>query len=89
MAEPFVVRREVDRGPAADHLRLPDDPEKILRWMGTEATAEPHPGGLYLVKGIGSGHTAEAGSREVMPVHRLAYSFGWKGDGTICRRARA
>jgi hypothetical protein len=25
------------------------DPEKILRWMGTEAQLDPHPGGLYLV----------------------------------------
>jgi hypothetical protein len=28
--------------------RLPD-PEKILRWMGTEAQVDPQPGGRYLV----------------------------------------
>jgi uncharacterized protein YndB with AHSA1/START domain len=31
------------------------DPEKILRWMGTEATVEPHLGGLYLVNVTGKG----------------------------------
>jgi hypothetical protein len=25
------------------------DPEKILRWMGTEAQVDPQPGGRYLV----------------------------------------
>jgi uncharacterized protein YndB with AHSA1/START domain len=46
--------------------------------MGTEATTEAHPGGLYLLKGVG-GRVARGAFREVVPVHRLAYSFGWEG----------
>ena len=49
--------------------------------MGTEATTEAHPGGLYLVKGVGDrARVARGAFREVVPVHRLAYSFGWEGD---------
>ena len=55
------------------------DPEKILRWMGTEAQLEPEPGGLYLVNVTGA-RFARGSFREVVPVHRLAYSFGWDGS---------
>ena len=54
-------------------------PEKIISWMGAEATTEAHPGGLYLVKGVGNTMVARGAFREVVPVHRLAYSFGWDG----------
>jgi len=46
--------------------------------MGTDATLEPHPGGLYLVN-VGGKHIARGEFTEVIPVHRLAYSFGWEG----------
>src|SRR3979411_392600 len=49
MNEPLVVRREVQiAAPPATVFAFLTDPQKILRWMGTEATTEPHPGGLYL-----------------------------------------
>ena len=51
--------------------------------MGAEATTEPHPGGLYLVKGVGGGRGARGSFREVVPVHRLAYSFGWEGSEAV------
>ena len=50
-----------------------------MRWMGTEAKAEPHLDGLYLVNVSGK-NTAEGRFTEVIPVHRLAYSFGWQED---------
>jgi uncharacterized protein YndB with AHSA1/START domain len=46
--------------------------------MGTEATVEPHPDGLYLVN-INGKDIARRRFTEVIPVHRLAYSFGWDG----------
>ncbi len=58
------------------------DPEKILRWMGTEAQLEPQPGGLYLVNVTGA-RFARGSFREVVPVHRLAYSFGWDGSEVV------
>ncbi len=45
------------------------DPEKIVRWMGTEAQVEPQPGGLYLVNVTGA-RFARGAFREVVPVHR-------------------
>jgi uncharacterized protein YndB with AHSA1/START domain len=83
MDESLVVRRETHiAAPPATVFAFLTDPEKILRWMGTEATAETHPGGLYLVKGIG-GRNARGAFREVVPVHRLAYSFGWEGNEAV------
>ena len=79
MTDAFVVRRETQiAAPPATVFAYLTDPQKILSWMGMEANTEPHPGGLYLVKGVGErGHAARGAFREVVPVHRLAYSFGW------------
>ena len=54
MADPLVVQREVQiAAPRATVFAFLTDPERILSWLGTEAKTEPHPGGLYLVKGVG------------------------------------
>jgi uncharacterized protein YndB with AHSA1/START domain len=83
MQEALIVRREqhVPAPPAAVFALL-TDPEKILRWMGTEAQVEPQPGGLYLVNVTGA-RVARGSFREVVPVHRLAYSFGWDGSEAV------
>ena len=55
MSESLVVRRETQiAAPPATVFAFLTDPEKILSWMGSEATTEMHPGGLYLLKGVGS-----------------------------------
>ena len=83
MTEPLVVRRETHiAAPPATVFAFLTDPEKILSWMGTEAKTEMHPGGLYLLKGV-NGRVARGAFREVVPVHRLAYSFGWEGDEEV------
>lgn len=86
MDERLVVRRETEiAAPPATVFAFLTDPERILSWMGAEATTEPHPGGLYLIKDVGGrgGRTARGAFREVVPVHRLAYSFGWEGDEEV------
>jgi uncharacterized protein YndB with AHSA1/START domain len=86
MTEAFVVRRETQiAAPPATVFAFLTDPEKILNWMGTEAKTEVHPGGLYLIKGVGGAHArvARGAFREVVPVHRLAYNFGWEGDHEV------
>ena len=83
MQEALVVRRETHiQAPPAAVFALLTDPEKILRWMGTEAQLEPQPGGLYRVN-VTSTHVARGSFREVVPVHRLAYSFGWDGSQVV------
>jgi uncharacterized protein YndB with AHSA1/START domain len=85
MAEAFVVRRETQiAAPPATVFAYLTDPDKIMRWMGHEAVTEPQPGGLYLIKSIGNdSRTARGTFREVVPVHRLAYSFGWEGRDDV------
>ena len=79
MTEPLIVRREVQiAAPPATVFAFLTDPEKILRWMGTEATVEPQLGGIYLVN-VSGRDVARGRFTEVIPVHRLAYSFGWEG----------
>ena len=83
MAESFVVQRETRiAAPRASVFAFLTDPEKIVQWMGSEAVTETHPGGLYLLKGVGSAN-ARGAFREVVPVHRLAYSFGWEGNDEV------
>ena len=56
--------------------------------MGADATTEAHPGGLYHVKGIGGrANVARGAFREVVPIHRLAYSFGWEGNEELSPRS--
>src|SRR5208337_2526885 len=85
MDESLVVRRETQiAAPPSTVFAFLTDPEKIMSWMGAEATTEAHPGGLYLVKDVGRrGRTARGAFREVVPVQRLAYSFGWDGDEAV------
>ena len=55
MPESFVVQRETQiAAPRASVFAFLTDPEKIVQWMGSEAVTETHPGGLYLLKGVGS-----------------------------------
>lgn len=83
MTESFVVQRETHiAAPRASVFAFLTDPDRIVQWMGSEATTEMHPGGLYLLKGVGSA-TARGTFREVVPVHRLAYSFGWDDNDEV------
>jgi len=83
MQEALIVRRETQiAAPPAAVFALLTDPEKILRWMGTEAELDPRPGGLYLVNVTGA-RCARGAFTEVVPVHRLAYSFGWDGSTEV------
>src|ERR1700677_2586333 len=77
MPEAQVVRREtrIPAPPSAVFAFL-TDPEKILGWMGTEAQLQPEPGGIYLLNVTGA-RFARGSLRGGVPVHRLAYSFGW------------
>ena len=83
MQDTLVVRRETHiPAPPAAVFALLTDPDRILRWMGTEAEIDPRPGGLYLVNVTGA-RCARGTFREVVPVHRLAYSFGWDDNEEV------
>ena len=83
MNEALIIQREIEvAAPAATVFAFLTDPEKILRWVGTEANVEAQPGGGYLVNVAGRS-TARGSFTEVIPVHRLAYSFVWEGNDKV------
>ena len=50
MDETADGQREIQiAAPPATVFAFLTDPDKIMRWLGTDATMEPHPGGIYLV----------------------------------------
>ena len=55
------------------------DPAKMERWMGSEITLEPNPGGAYRVNVI-EGHVASGEIVEVDPPRRLVHTFGWEPE---------
>ncbi|MFY9694200.1 MAG: SRPBCC domain-containing protein [Xanthobacteraceae bacterium] len=86
MNEPLVVRRETQvAAPPATVFAYLTDPDKIVSWVGAEAVTETRPGGLYLLKGVAGdpGRIARGAFREVVPVHRLAYTFGWEAGQEV------
>jgi hypothetical protein len=82
MTEALMVRRETHvAAPAATVFAFLTDPEKILSWMGAEATTEPHPGGLYLVKGVGGDHARAAAGRSAKSCRSIGSPTASVGRG--------
>jgi uncharacterized protein YndB with AHSA1/START domain len=53
------------------------DPARMVRWMGTEATLDPRPGGTCRINP--NGHAVMAGQfLEVQSPHRLVFTWGWE-----------
>jgi len=78
MADGYTVKYETHiPAPRATVFAFLLDPDKLIRWIGHGAEMDPHPGGIYLLKEVAGAHTARGAFKEVVPVHRLAYSFGW------------
>jgi uncharacterized protein YndB with AHSA1/START domain len=55
------------------------DAERLIRWMGMSAQVQPRPGGLLLIN-VHQDRTARGEFREVVPVSRLVFTFGWEGN---------
>jgi uncharacterized protein YndB with AHSA1/START domain len=58
------------------------DPERLMRWVGVAAELEPQRGGIMLVE-VHPGHVARGEFKEVVPVSRLAYTWGWEGSDKV------
>jgi uncharacterized protein YndB with AHSA1/START domain len=77
-----VVQREVriDAPPSAVFGFL-TQPEKMVRWMGVEATLDPRPGGVYRVDLTGDERVSGEVSGEVLevaPDRKLVFTWGWE-----------
>jgi len=63
------------------------DPEKLLRWMGTEADIEPRPGGRFWLNinvDNNEGNDAAEGRYLVVdPPNRVSFTWGWVGSDEV------
>jgi uncharacterized protein YndB with AHSA1/START domain len=80
-AQTTIVEREltIDASPETVWQFLVD-PEKATRWMGTSATLDAQPGGVYRVDVI-PGNIAVGEFVEVDPPRRLVFTWGWEPGG--------
>jgi uncharacterized protein YndB with AHSA1/START domain len=58
------------------------DPGRYVLWMGSDATLDPVPGGVYRIRMSGG---AEAAGQfvELDPPHRLVFTWGWTHDPAV------
>ena len=81
-AETTVVQREIAIAARPETVwEFLVDSEKATRWMGTSATLDARPGGVYLCHVI-PGHTARGEFVEVDPPRRLVFTWGWDASET-------
>lgn len=58
------------------------DPQRLIRWVGASATLDARPGGLMMVD-VQQEHLARGEFKEVVPVTRLSYTWGWEGSENV------
>lgn len=58
------------------------DPELMVRWMGSEATLAPHPGGVCRIRVHGD-NIANGEYVEVEPPSRVVFTWGWESEDTL------
>jgi uncharacterized protein YndB with AHSA1/START domain len=58
------------------------DPEKMVRWMGIEATLDPRPGGVSRI--VVNPEAVMAGEYvEVVPHTKVVFTWGWERNGLL------
>lgn len=55
------------------------DPEKLLRWMGTEADIDPQPGGKFWLN-VNGNDIAVGNYVEVDRPNKVVFTWGWHGS---------
>jgi uncharacterized protein YndB with AHSA1/START domain len=58
------------------------DPERMVRWKGTEATLDPRPGGVYRVNVTGR-NVVSGRYVELVPYRKVVFTWGWEGEGSL------
>lgn len=54
------------------------DPARLVSWMGTVASLDPRPGGMFRLDYNGQ-HVTSGTYLEVDPPRRVVFSWGWEG----------
>lgn len=80
ITEHLSVRRETFIAASQERIwEYLADEEKTTRWMGTSAAFDFAPGGRYEIEVV-PGETAAGEFIVIDPPHRLAYTWGWRGE---------
>jgi uncharacterized protein YndB with AHSA1/START domain len=53
------------------------DPAKLVLWMGSQATLDPRPGGVFRI-GFGEEAAALGAFVELEPAQRIVFTWGWE-----------
>jgi uncharacterized protein YndB with AHSA1/START domain len=53
------------------------DPARMMQWIGISHQLEPRPGGIFRVE-VSAGNIARGVYTEVIPPHRVAFTWGWE-----------
>lgn len=64
------------------------EPDRYVRWMGSEADLEPVPGGVYRVR-MADGFSAAGRFLVVEPPHLVVFSWGFADDEAASRTKHA
>jgi uncharacterized protein YndB with AHSA1/START domain len=73
-----VVQREIRiEAPPSSVFAFLTDPAKMVRWMGTEATLDPRPGGIYRVN-VSGRDRVRGEVIELVPDRSLVFTWGWE-----------
>lgn len=76
-----IVERRIKAAPATVFSFFTDS-DRYSRWMGTTATLDARPGGIYEVH-TPQGFVARGEYVEVDPPSRIVFTFGWEGRTEI------
>jgi uncharacterized protein YndB with AHSA1/START domain len=76
----LVVEREVHIEASPETVfEFFTDPAKMARWMGSDITLDPRPGGVFRV-GMSPDVIARGEYVEVESPNRIVHTFGWESD---------
>jgi uncharacterized protein YndB with AHSA1/START domain len=59
------------------------EPAKMMRWMGSEVTLDPRPGGICRMNI--NGYITRGEYVEVVPHSRIVFTWGWENEGSTPR----
>jgi uncharacterized protein YndB with AHSA1/START domain len=75
-----IVRRSIKARPVTVFSFFTDR-DRWLSWQGLAAEIDPRPGGVFRMNVRGDGW-ASGWFTVVEPPHRVAFTWGWEGDGS-------
>ena len=81
MSDDVVASIRIEAPPEAV-FRFFVDPDRLVRWMGTEADIEPVVGGRFSVDVTGD-DVAVGAYTEIDPPRRVAFTWGWEGNDGV------